>query len=324
MSVVLTTGLLGGACTSKNEASDKICAPNQRFRCNDCTKPDPSDTRVYRGWQHCSADGKSFVGQCGECGPDDGDPQTRPPTDPPPPQPPPTGGGRPGNAPPPDGGVPNVRNDGGDPDPAGDGGIGSDLCPGGGAPSAGDLAVVELMIATVANGATDDGEWFEVQNTRNCRLNLNGLRIESPRGSENDVDSLQITQDVFLGPHDTFLVADTVPAADNGNLLGTVFVWTPSSDPSATTTRDSLRDSGDDKIVVMDSNRNQIDLVSWNAADWGIEDATSVSFSQGCSWPERSNWGNWAWSSASWTDTPTRMYGTPNLPNADVACAHVP
>jgi hypothetical protein len=67
--VGFTLAILAG-CTVKNAASDVICQPKQKQRCNDCTKDDPSDTRVWRGWQTCASDGKSFVGSCSDCAPD--------------------------------------------------------------------------------------------------------------------------------------------------------------------------------------------------------------------------------------------------------------
>ena len=57
-------------CTVKNQATDKICQPKQKSRCNDCPKSDPSDTRVYIGWNTCSDDGKSYIGSCSECAPE--------------------------------------------------------------------------------------------------------------------------------------------------------------------------------------------------------------------------------------------------------------
>ncbi len=53
-------------------------------------------------------------------------------------------------------------------------------------PSApGDVKIVELMIAS-QSGAGDRGEWVELQSTRSCILNLNGLVVQSPRGTSTD------------------------------------------------------------------------------------------------------------------------------------------
>ena len=57
-------------CTVTNQATDKICQPKQKSRCNDCPKSDPNDTRVYIGWNTCSDDGTEYVGSCSECAPE--------------------------------------------------------------------------------------------------------------------------------------------------------------------------------------------------------------------------------------------------------------
>ena len=76
-------------------------------------------------------------------------------------------------------------------DVAMDGGCASPL-------AAGDLAIVELMIASVA-GTGDYGEWVEVASTEACTRNLRGLRGEVPVGAK--VHTFDVLDDLWIGPY---------------------------------------------------------------------------------------------------------------------------
>jgi hypothetical protein len=316
---LLALGLLAAAaCSVKTEASDKICVPSQRTRCN-CASPDPSDTRIYRGWQMCADDGKSFKGTCGECAPDSASSPLPDPT--PSPDPGTTSTPPPKKEPPPGAPVPDQQS-------KGDGGVGGGDCPGPLAPK--DLAVVEMMIATVkpGSGTNDYGEWFEVKSTRDCRLNAKGIHVESPRVVDSDVDKLDVADDLWLKANESFIVANSLDTADNHLPSGSkVVAWNPWQ---GLTTHDTLKDSGHDSIVISVDSR-QIDRIDWDATGWGVADnvQSTVSFSVGCTWEERPNWGNWSWSNASFFSA---FSGTPNAYspdnplglNNDVNCAHLP
>ncbi len=309
----VTVGVFAVAgCSVKNEASDKICQPSQKVRCNDCTKEDPTDTRPYRGWQKCSPDGKSFIGKCEECAPDDvsgpsvGSDLTNGPSSSR------DGGSLPSNGSTPEGGVSSGR------------GTTSTGAECEGPPTDGDLRVVEIMIASedTSFGGDDFGEWFEIQNARDCRLNLKGVQITSPTAFES-VDSVDITEDFWLEPNTTFIVADTTEPAGNHHLPGKVIAWnTPRPNTLSNNTLDE---------IVISFQRTEIERLSWNADGWmtpkladgshGNNYGTSVSFSIGCTWPERASWANWRWSSNPFYST---WSGTPNAENSDISCPHVP
>src|SRR5262249_13987360 len=90
-------------------------------------------------------------------------------------------------------------------------------------PGPGDLAIVEIMIES-QSGPGDRGEWIEIQNTRNCTLNLRGLRVESPRTGDTP-DAVDIDYDMSLGPNEVFTVADTLLDDDNHHLPSPVLSW---------------------------------------------------------------------------------------------------
>jgi hypothetical protein len=262
----------------------------------------------------CADDGKSFKGKCDECAPDTSsslpDPGTGPGTGP-------TGGTSPPpkKEPPPDAGVTDVRSS------ANEGDCTTPMGPG-------DLAVVEMMIATVkpGTGEFDYGEWFEVENTRKCRMNVKGIHIESPRVVDSDVDTLDVTDDLWLKPNETFIVADTTDLSiPQLTSAGRVLAWNPYQE---LTTHDTLKDNGHDAIVISVSkdDRTQLERVDWDSTDWdvGTNYLSTVAFSVGCTWPERMSWANWAWANKSYYTGPeSSLYGTPNAANNDVVCPHL-
>jgi hypothetical protein len=178
-----------------------------------------------------------------------------------------------------------------------------------GALAPGDLAIVEIMIASQA-GSGDRGEWVEIQNTRQCPLNLNGLHIESPRGSEQP-DSVDVDYDLVLGPNEMFIVADSVLGDLNHDLPGTVLSWVGT---------DALKNSGD--TITLSVGTTTIDTLTYG--DWGAHTGRSVSFPVDCAWSDRSDWARWSWSFNVWQpaqgDAGVPMMGTPNADNIDVAC----
>jgi hypothetical protein len=172
----------------------------------------------------------------------------------------------------------------------------------------GDLAIVEIMIQSIS-GEGDRGEWVEIQNTRNCALNLNGLRIESPRGSDAP-DGVDVSYDLMLGANQTFIVADSADADVNHNLPGTVLSWIGT---------DALKNDGDTIRVL--AGTTVIDELTYS--NWGAHVGRSVSFSIDCPWNVRSDWARWSWSFNTFEQAPdggVGQQGTPNADNDDVAC----
>jgi hypothetical protein len=170
---------------------------------------------------------------------------------------------------------------------------------------AGSLAVVELMIAS-QTGSGDKGEWVEIQNTQGCAYNLNGLHIESPRGSL--VDSVDITTDYWLPPNGIFVIADSADAATNHN-VPTPPLWTW----NAGNTADVLKNDGDTITISMKG--TVVDNFTYPALV--LYSGISVSFPADCAWSDRSSFARWSYSVYVWSSP---FQGTPNADNTDVTC----
>lgn len=168
---------------------------------------------------------------------------------------------------------------------------------------AGDLAIVELMI-TSKSGSGDYGEWVEIQNTRDCWLKLQGVAVESPRGSA-DPNVATITDDFELEPHGTFVVADSTDPVKNHGLKGKVVAWEAA---------DVLKNDGDTLTVKLGN--IQIDTLTYPAFN-NLTPGRALSFPSDCAWADRPSWERW---SLTFTEFSPGYKGTPNGDNADVAC----
>ncbi len=169
--------------------------------------------------------------------------------------------------------------------------------------AAGDLAIVEIMI-TSRSGSGDSGEWIEVQNTRECWLRLQGVAIESPRGTSAP-NVATITDAFELEPHGTFVVAGSADAAKNHGIPGKVIAW------EAT---DILKNDGD--TLTVKSGNVVIDTLTYPAFN-NLTPGRSLSFPADCAWSDRASWQRW---SLTFNEFSPGFKGTPNGDNADVAC----
>ena len=168
---------------------------------------------------------------------------------------------------------------------------------------AGDLAIVEFLISS-RTGSGDDGEWVEIQSTRSdCRLLLDGVTVESPRGlSAPNVAAIPAGTE--LPPLGTLVVADSADPAKNFG-VAPVVTW------NAT---DVLKNDGDTIAVKVGS--LVIDSLTYPAFS-GLEVGRSLSFPVDCTPPDRSSWERW---SQSFHEHAPGQKGTPNEPNEDVGC----
>lgn len=166
----------------------------------------------------------------------------------------------------------------------------------------GDVKIVELMITSQA-GVADKGEWVEIQSTRDCTLNVNGLTISSPRGTATDY--VTITQDTMIPPNGTFVVGDSNVSALNGALPPLLFSWEAS---------DVLKNTGD-TINVM-SGTTVIDTLTYPSFS-SLTPGRSLSFPADCAWSDRADWARWSYSFDVYSGV---LEGTPNADNIDVAC----
>lgn len=173
---------------------------------------------------------------------------------------------------------------------------GSSLAPG-------DLAIVEMMISSRA-GANDPGEWVEIQNTRECWLKVQGVSVESPRGTAAS-NIATVTDDFELEPHGTFIVAGSADPTKNNGLPGKVVSW------DAT---DVLKNDGD--TVTVKIGKIQLDSVTYPAFN-NLTPGRTLSFPLDCAWSDRASWARW---SLTFSEFSPGFKGTPNADNDDVAC----
>jgi hypothetical protein len=175
----------------------------------------------------------------------------------------------------------------------------------------GDLAIVEFMIQS-QSGTGDRGEWVEIQNMHDdCTLNLKGLHVESPRGSDS-ADAVDVDYDISLGPNETFIVADSAVDDVNHALPGTVLSWIAT---------DALKNDGD--TITVSAAGTTIDTVTYGDFSSATHIGRTVSFPVDCTWSARGDWSRWSWSFNVWQDAQSGgvpMKGTPNADNDDVAC----
>jgi hypothetical protein len=167
----------------------------------------------------------------------------------------------------------------------------------------GDLVVDELMIESVA-GAGDDGEWLEVTSTAACAVNLRGLHGECPVGAK--VHAFDVTDDLWIPPGGTFLVADSTDPAVNHYLPGLVLAWSGQAG-------DVLRNEGG--TVTLSSGEILIDSLTWPSMKLVI--GTTLELPADCPDGDADDFGAWQQATASWFPG---FYGTPNAPNTDVQC----
>ncbi len=167
----------------------------------------------------------------------------------------------------------------------------------------GVLAIDELMIESV-KGTGDYGEWIEVQNASSCVVNLRGLHGECPVGMK--LHALDVTQDMWLPPGATFVIADTADPAVDHYLPGLLVTWT--GQPG-----DVLRNEGGTVTLTLDG--TLIDTVTYPAFKLIV--GASIAFPSNCPASGRSDWSTWQMSISSWFPG---FEGTPNGPNDDVSC----
>jgi Lamin Tail Domain len=167
---------------------------------------------------------------------------------------------------------------------------------------AGDLAVVELMIASV-QATGDQGEWLEIENTHpDCTLDVNGLHVATAEGVTADV-----TTDVYLPPNGYLVVADSTDPTVNNDLPGAVIGF-------ANAPADALVNTGD--TVTLSVSGTTIDSVTY--PDYSnLQAGRSLSFPNDCAWTVRQDFTRWSFSFNAWTPG---FQGTPNADNTDVSC----
>ena len=168
----------------------------------------------------------------------------------------------------------------------------------------GDSTIDELMIDSVA-GTGDYGEWIEVRSDLDCVADLRGLHGECPRGAK--VATFDVTTDVWMPARGTFVVADSSDPAINHDLPGLVVVWF--GQPG-----DVLRNKG--STITLSLGGTLLDTVTYPALPLAAGD--SWAFPDDCDASWRSDFTKWKRSTASWFPG---FLGTPNQPNADVACS---
>ena len=171
--------------------------------------------------------------------------------------------------------------------------------------STGDLRIVELMIESVV-GTGDHGEWVEVESALDCTVDLHGLHAECGAGAK--VNTVDLTADILLPPHGTFLIIDSTDPAIEHDLSGLRIPW--AGEPG-----DVLRNQGG--TVTLRWQGTIVDSVTY-PAEKKLKVGNSLAFPSDCAPERRSDWTQWQPSTSSWFPG---FFGTPNAPNDDVHCA---
>ncbi len=169
--------------------------------------------------------------------------------------------------------------------------------------AAGDVVVTEMLISS-RTGMGDDGEWVELTSTRSCWLKLQGLSIESPRGT-TATNAVTISEDFELAPKGSFVVADSADPAKNHALPGKVFAWGAS---------DVLKNDGDTISVKLGA--TVVDSVTYPAFS-NLEPGRTLAFPSDCPGTVRTDWTRWSLTFDAYS---AGFEGTPNATNDDVAC----
>jgi hypothetical protein len=169
--------------------------------------------------------------------------------------------------------------------------------------AAGDLAIVEILVAS-RTGSADEGEWAEIKSTRQCWLKLQGVTIESPRGAL-PANVATITQDLELAPGASIIVADSAEPAKNNGIPGPVVAWNAA---------DVLKNDGD--TIRVKSGTTVLDEVTYPAFS-NLEPGRTLAFPGDCAMTYHKDWTRWSLTFNQWT---AGKRGTPNAKNDDIAC----
>jgi hypothetical protein len=176
-----------------------------------------------------------------------------------------------------------------------------------GALAPGDLTVAEILINSRA-GSGDDGEWVEIRSTRSCWLKVQGLTIESPRGTAAP-NVATISEAFELAPKGSFVVADSADPVKNHALPGKVFAW------GAT---DVLKNDGDTVALKLGATA-VIDTVTYPAFS-NLEPGRTLAFPSDCPANVRTDWTRWSLTFDVYAAGTPGFKGTPNGANDDIAC----
>jgi hypothetical protein len=173
---------------------------------------------------------------------------------------------------------------------------------------AGDLAVVELMIASQVSGG-DMGQWIEVQSTRSCTLDLYGLHAAASMATSPS--TMDVTSHTYLPPSGIFVIANSLDPTLDDNLPTAPLLFGWAGSPA-----DVLQTAGGSVTLSNAGTGAVIDDFVYPEFQALIVGA-SISFPADCAWSDRADWGRWSFSTRTWFST---FQGTPNAPNTDVTC----
>ncbi len=169
---------------------------------------------------------------------------------------------------------------------------------------AGDLRIVEILVDSIA-GTGDKGEWIEIENARSCTVNLDGVRVSSPRVA-TAADEAIISGTTLLPPGERFIVASSTSGAVNGGLPGLVVAFAGNGS-------DFL--DGYQDLIMVQAGQTLVDLFTYDLI--GLSIGTPYAFPEMCAESLRKTVSSWKVSRHAWSPG---KFGTPNAPNDDVAC----
>ncbi len=172
-----------------------------------------------------------------------------------------------------------------------------------GALAPGDLVITEFLISSRA-GSNDDAEWIELSSTRTCTLKLDGVVVESPKGTAFDAVTLPVGTEA--APLGKLLVVGSAAGARALGLPQPTF---------ALERTDVLKNDGDRLTVRVGA--TIIDRLDYPAFS-NVTPSRSVAFPANCPASARTDWSRWSLTFATYAGGAQR--GTPGRDNTDVTC----
>lgn len=169
------------------------------------------------------------------------------------------------------------------------------------APKTSNLALSEVMVASVAGGG-DRGEWFEVRNTGACPVDLAGLEIVSPTGS--GIEKKHTVSGGIVAPGAYFVFALSGDAGEN-HAVPYDYVY------GLGTADDVILNNAADWLELRVAGV-AIDRVTWPSSGYVV--GASHFYASSLDPLLNDNWAAWTASSAVYSTTGGTFRGTPGAP----------
>jgi hypothetical protein len=188
------------------------------------------------------------------------------------------------------------RPDAGRPD-AGHRDAGPPTCP----PAAGDIVIVEVMIASAAGA--DRGEWFEIESRADCFVSLAGVDIVSPTSSGDE--KVHTIGHAVVPPRARFVLALSSAPIDNHGLVHDYAYGSGGSS-------DVILNNGTDWLELR-SLAFVLDRVAWPSGGYTIGRSRELDGTADAA--RNDDWSSWCDATSVYSTLGGTFYGTPGASN---------